>query len=126
MNQLEINYVINILRKGTITSPQRKACLKKARKKVLEGHTEKGKPKYKYHWQCATCRQWSRNINDLEIDHIKEIGPFKGDWNYFIQAMYCHQDNLQALCVLCHSKKTAVFSAQRAFTRKVKNDPENT
>lgn len=58
----------------------------------------------------------------LEVDHIKEIGGFCGDWNATISRMYCGQDNLQALCIPCHARKTAVFSANLRFTRKARAD----
>lgn len=120
MTKDEINYLIKVLRKGTIASAARKECLRRARKKVLVKHAKNGKPIYKFYWQCAKCREWWRDVTALEVDHIEEIGPFKGDWHDFIMRMYfCGQENLQALCTVCHQKKTSNGNARARYERKI-------
>ena len=117
----DIDFIKNILRQGTIKWSGRSECLRRARKKVLIGHSKKGKPKYKYHWQCAECNEWSRDEKSMEVDHVVEIGTFTGDWNEFIKKVYPRpvKDHLQALCVACHMKKTKKFnSARTRWTRK--------
>lgn len=107
-----VRYIINVLRKGTIAWEGRKNTFKLARKQVLVGTTKDGRPKFKYHWQCAECKTWLNNDKLLEVDHIQEIGPFKDDWNEFIRRMYfCGQENLQLLCLVCHARKTAIFTS---------------
>ena len=115
-------HVMNILRQGTIKWEGRKECLRRARKKVLEESKNGKKPKYKFYWQCNCCKQWYRDVSQIEVDHINEIGPFENDWNLFIEKMYfCGQENLQALCLVCHSRKTSIFaSAISRYKRKQK------
>ena len=94
-------------------------CLERVRKKVDEGlRTRDGKVKFKYHWQCEKCRQWFRDQSSIEVDHIEEVGPFNGNFDDYIKRMYCPQSNLQALCISCHSIKTAGYSAHLRFSRK--------
>lgn len=112
-------FIINILRQGSVKWPGRSECLRRARKKVFARKNKKGQSVYKFHWQCATCKEWRRDEKDMEVDHIIEIGPFNGDWNYFIPRIYARQNNLQALCVICHMKKTRAYNSARSmWTRK--------
>jgi hypothetical protein len=48
-----VQYVINILRRGTTIWSGRKETFSRARKSVLIGKTLKGKDKFKYHWQAV-------------------------------------------------------------------------
>jgi 5-methylcytosine-specific restriction endonuclease McrA len=120
VSKKEITYLIAVLRKGTLGSAARNECLRRARKRVFVRLSKKsGKPIYKYHWQCASCRDWFRDSTMLEVDHIDEIGPFKGDWHDYIMRMYfCGQDNLRALCSVCHQKKTSNYNAALKYKRK--------
>jgi len=122
--QDDIEFVYNLLRRGTIKWTGRAECLKLARKKVFVRYAKNGKPVYKYHWQCAHCKQWLRNQDDMEVDHIVEIGgvtAFCGDWNVMIDKILPRPVNkrLQALCKWCHLKKTKKFtSAIHKYKRK--------
>lgn len=111
-------HILNILRRGTITWRGRSECLKRHRVKVREGSFKSGKPKYKYYWVCAVCKRRYRDQEMMEVDHIVEVGPFKGSLNKFVERLYCGQDNLQALCIVCHSKKTSGFNSTRLHERK--------
>lgn len=116
-----VRYIINVLRKGTIAWAGRKETFKLARKQVLIGETKDGRPKYKYHWQCAQCKEWYNNDKLLEVDHIVEIGPFQNDWNEFIRKMYfCGQNNLQLLCLVCHARKTSIFTSSLLKHKRIK------
>lgn len=121
-----IDFIINVLRQGTIKWPGRAECLRRARKKVLVGETKSGKPRYKLHWKCAKCGQWFKDQSEMEVDHIVEIGSFSGSWDDFINRMYCEQDNLQALCQVCHKKKTIAFNnASLRYRRKNEMDSKD-
>lgn len=114
----DIAFIRNQLRQASVKWAGRAECLKRARKKVLVRHTKDKKPVYKFHWQCAKCRKWSRNEKEMEVDHVEEIGPFKGDWNEYLWRHF-RRDNLQALCVVCHLKKTKAYnSAKTKWQRK--------
>lgn len=112
-------YLISKLREASVTWGGRSECLKRSRKKVQEGFLKDGSPKWKYYYQCAKCLEWFRDVKSLEVDHIVEIGPFTGDWTAYISKMFCGQDNLQALCSLCHQKKTSGYNATLKFKRKI-------
>lgn len=46
---------------------------------------------------------------NLAIDHREPIiSPETGfiDWNTFISALFCEEDNLQLLCIGCHKEKS--------------------
>lgn len=122
------NYIINVLRQGTIKWPGREECFKRHRKQVWEGqYTKDGRKKYKYHWQCCTCKEWYRDKTELEVDHIKEIGGYRPEIEHletFVLRMYCSQDNLQTLCVICHKKKTSGFNSTTKFKRKDGSDSD--
>jgi 5-methylcytosine-specific restriction endonuclease McrA len=126
MDTETITYLLNLLRQGTVKWPGRSQCLKRARKKVLVRNSKEGKPIYKLHWQCAICKSWTEKQNDMEVDHIVEIGSFTGNFDDYIKKMYCGQDNLQALCVSCHKKKTLKFNnARLKYNRRGNGEEDN-
>lgn len=117
----DIEWLRKALRQASVKWPGRTECLRNARKRVIVGKTQKGKPKYKYHWQCAKCRDWTDKEADMEVDHIIEIGSFNGDWNEFLFRHFPpdRKTRLQAMCIPCHMKKTKAFnSALTQWTRK--------
>lgn len=120
----DIKFIINELRKASIIWSGRKEILQRARRRVMEGRTRDGKPKYKYHWQCAVCSKWFRDVTQLEVDHIVEIGgitEFTGDMNVLIGKIFPRpvEKHLQCLCISCHLKKTKRWqAASHKFTRK--------
>lgn len=121
MDKSKVDYIMNVLRLGTLTWQGRNEVFKLARKQVLEGHTKSGKPVYKYYWKCAVCHEWSRDIKNFEADHIIEIGGFKGSWDDIINRMYADPSTgWQCLCLKCHAKKTAAYNAAALFERKRK------
>lgn len=111
--QDDIDFIKNLLRQGSVKWQGRAECLRRARKRVMVRRSKTGQPIYKYHWQCASCRRWTKNEKLMEVDHIIEIGSFNGDWNLYVPRVFCGQDNLQALCVVCHLKKTKKFNSAR-------------
>lgn len=108
---------MNILREGTIKWPGRTECLRRHRHHVQEGFyktgDKAGQPKYKLYWKCAKCKKDFRNESDVQVDHIEEVGGFKGDFDVWIKRLYCGQENLQCLCLECHQKKTAFNAAEK-------------
>jgi 5-methylcytosine-specific restriction endonuclease McrA len=114
MDKKTIKYVMNILRKGTITWEGRTLCLNRNRYKLKVGK------KLLWARNCDSCATpHLQKDNDLEVDHIKEIGGFKGDWNKIVNSMYCPQKNLQALCFICHQKKTSKMNSRLRYQRKL-------
>lgn len=123
MDKSDIIYVINVLRRGTITWSGRNDCLNRGRRKRVVGKLKNGQDKFLWERDCEACNEWFLlKDNLLEVDHIEEIGSFTGDWSDFINRMYCEQSNLQALCQNCHAKKTSRFNSTMRFSRKVKEE----
>lgn len=112
----DIEFVRNLLRQGSVKWKGRADCLRRARKRVLVRRTKSGQPVYKYHWQCAHCLQWTNDVKKMEVDHIVEIGAFSGDWNLEIKKVFPRPEwkHLQALCIVCHLKKTKAFNSARS------------
>lgn len=112
MDKKTEKHILNILRQGTITWHLRNEALKQCRKKFQEGYYKNGKEKWVYYYQCAKCKDWLRGSDQVEVDHIEEIGSFNKDFDEYIRKMYCDLKNLQVLCVPCHKRKTASFAKQ--------------
>jgi 5-methylcytosine-specific restriction endonuclease McrA len=111
------NHIISVLRRGTITWPARAECLNKNRVRIKVGVFKNGKNKMVWKYPCEECEEMF-NKEDLEVDHKIEVGPHTGDWNRFIRRLYCSLNNLQALCISCHERKTSKFNAMLRFARK--------
>lgn len=109
----DVEFIRNLLRQGSVKWSGRAECLRRARKRVVVKRGKKRQPIYKYYWKCARCEQWYRDISQMEVDHIVEIGPFTGDWNEHIARHFPPQDNLQVLCITCHMKKTLAYNSAR-------------
>ena len=114
----DVAFVYNLLRQGSITWSGRKECLSLARKKVLVRHAKNGNPVYKLKWQCADCMKWFPKEQDMEVDHVTEIGgvsSFNGDMNDFVDRILPRpvSERLQCLCKICHLRKTKVYSSAR-------------
>jgi hypothetical protein len=119
LSKEEIKHIVNVLRKGTTVWKGRTDCLKKSRRRVVTGQYKNGSAKTRWEYKCAACKEYFR-ANEVEVDHIEEVGPFLGDWGAFILRMYCGPENLQVMCVGCHSRKTSGFNATLRFQRKAK------
>lgn len=112
-------HIINVLRRGTTTWKGRTECINRGRYLALNPETGN----QVWHRDCDRCGRPTM-IKDglLEVDHIKQIGSFLGDWHKFVLDMYCGQDNLQALCLACHERKTTTENAKMRFQRKRAED----
>lgn len=113
MDKKTERYVINILREGTIRWSGRTNALRAARKRRAVGVNKKGKTKWKWFWLCAKCTKWFPQDTDVEVDHIEEVGPYKGDLHAYALRMYCDESNLQVLCIKCHKGKTSAAAPLR-------------
>jgi 5-methylcytosine-specific restriction endonuclease McrA len=87
--------------------------------KVQEGKFKNGSVKYKNYWKCYKCEELFRDVKMMEMDHVKEVDSFNGDWNDFIKnRLYCDISNVRAICIPCHKEKTSAFNARKMFKRK--------
>lgn len=122
----DVEFVYNLLRHNSVIWSGRAEVLFRARRKFVERRTKAGKVVYKFYWKCAVCKEWFRNSDDMEVDHIVEIGGvggYKGDMHEFVFSIIPRpvKDHLQCLCKWCHLKKTKKYnSAKTKWERKIK------
>ena len=110
MDKKTQNLIIRKMRNTTrfwhISNNVRKA----AKTRIVIGYFKNGKRKYKVMYKCAHCTTLQEKI---EIDHIDEVGPFKGCWDIWMNRLFCEESNLQALCRGCHQVKTDEYNEFR-------------
>jgi 5-methylcytosine-specific restriction endonuclease McrA len=108
-----VEYIKNLLRKGTTTWKGRAECLNRGRYKSVN---KKGNSVWTR--DCDICGSaYFLQDGFLEVDHIVPVGE-TDNLREFIGALYCGQDNLQAVCIDCHDRKTALDNARMSFQRK--------
>lgn len=125
----DVDFIKNALRQASVKWRGRRDCLRRARKKVLAGHTKSGAPVYKYHWKCADCGRWFLDPKELEVDHITEIGalvPTIEGIGEFVLRVLAEPESLQAMCLGCHLSKTKRYASARSrWRRKHSRGQEN-
>lgn len=114
----DIRFLYNELRKSSIVWDGRQEVLRACRRKVFVRRAKNGNAIYKYEWQCAICSQWTKNSKEMEVDHIVEIGGvtgYTGSFDEVIAKMFPRPvlEHLQALCILCHLRKTNQYNSAR-------------
>lgn len=73
------------------------------------------------HYKCNSCMK-EFPAKEVQIDHIHPIiSPVTGftTWDEVIKNMFCEEENLQVLCILCHKEKT---TAERRLAKEYKNN----
>ena len=122
-----VAFVKNNLRSGTRKWAPMQDCLKRAR-------VERGL------YRCECCGEHvpasitkddsprSKRKKNIIVDHINPvIDPASGfsTWDSFIEGLFCEGDNLQALCLKCHTEKTneerAIAKSRRAKEKEEHN-----
>lgn len=105
-------WIISLLRKGTLRYPPRNEVLKEAK---TEKKINPSSGRMAQHYKCAKCRQ-EFPLSKVYVDHVVPVvDPVIGfiDWNNYIERMFCHKENLQVLCSVCHDAKTAIEKGRR-------------
>ena len=131
LTEEDVKFLVNELRKSSVIWSGRKEILQLARRKVFVRRAKNGNAVYKYKWQCAPCLEWYANEKELEVDHIKEVGPIEFaslDWNDVIRRVFPRpvEKYLQVLCIRCHMRKTNAFNSARSkWKRKVQVEPSS-
>ena len=112
-------HILNILRQGTLTWYARNNALNRNRRQKLVGKLKDGRDKFIWVKDCEICNtEFEQRKNLLQVDHIDPVGPFNGDWDEYVRRMFCEFDNLQAICDLCHARKTLSDVASMRTERK--------
>jgi len=90
------SFVIMVLRRGSYKWPPRNEVLKSAR-------VDRGM------YQCNVCKTVVGR-KDISLDHITPVVSLSGftTWDEYIDRMYCDASGFQAICTVCHDKKTAM------------------
>lgn len=105
MDKKTINLIKQGLRSSTLKWHIRNEVKQGARTYKKIGLFKNGKPKKKTLYKCNYCKK-AFSSKEVQVDHIDAIGKFNGDWNDYIERMFCDIANLQVLCKECHKKKT--------------------
>jgi len=77
------------------------------------------------HYECSLCH-CEFPASGIQIDHISPvIDPVVGfiSWDRVIKRMFCEADGYQALCKMCHKKKT---TAERLTAKERKQNAKCT
>ena len=107
------NTIKGMIRLAFRRSDLHNQATKNARIEVQEGHYKNGNPRIVVYWVCNKCKGRFKS-DQIEIDHIVEIGDWPGSFDIWIDRMWCDITNLQALCKACHKLKGAQYSRDKA------------
>lgn len=70
------------------------------------------------HYICNNCKEKFPSTK-VQVDHILPVvDPEVGfiSWDSFIERLFCNKENLQVLCLGCHSKKTKEEKLRRKLS----------
>lgn len=121
--------IINALRRLTYSYPPRNE-VKRLRKvdkalyscELCHRYCYEGKSKKTYIEYAHKYPDREIVMEHPHIDHKNPVVPIqKGwewDWNDFINNMFCPKENLQLICVICHTEKTTEEQQRRTQIRR--------
>jgi hypothetical protein len=105
-------WVISLLRKGTLRWPPRNDVLKSARTgKKLNKLTNR----MSFHYKCNCCKK-EYPSSQVCVDHIipvVDVNTGFTSWDEYISRMFCSKDGFQVLCKDCHDSKTVEEQSRR-------------
>lgn len=103
------NWIISLLRRGTMRWPPRNQCLANAKTKKKRN---KKTNRLAQHYRCNGCKK-DFPMKEVCVDHIQPVVSTSDgftDFDRYIERMYCSIEGLQVLCNngedSCHAKKT--------------------
>ena len=108
MDKKTINLIKQGLRSATLKWHIRNEVKNGAKIYKVVGKFKNGKPKKRVFFICAKCRKEFKS-DEVQIDHIDEVGKFNGNWDEYISRMFCDIANLACLCKPCHLVKTNLY-----------------
>lgn len=115
MDKKTSNFIKKAIRKISSQHQNAKSIRKRAKQYrrigTIKSGKNKGRPRYKFiGYLCTECKGIYEKI---QVDHIDEVGEFTGDWNKYIDRLFCDISNLQPLCEICHKAKTKEYNQRR-------------
>lgn len=111
------SFIISVLRSGTRKYPPKYQTLNEA-KTEKRINTKTGR--LAQHYLCATCAE-EFPATGVQVDHsIPVVDPINGftTWDEYIERLFCPKENLQVLCLACHSLKTSEEKSSKSTTHK--------
>lgn len=94
-------FVTSILRSGSRKWEPKYTTLNRAK---TEKKVNPSSGRIAQHFKCNCCDK-DFPAKQVQVDHIVPMGKGRS-WDDFINELYCETDNLQVLCLDCHTKKT--------------------
>jgi len=110
MDKKTVSLILKALRSSTLRWHIRNDVIKESKVKVHIGYFKNGNRKYKVMHKCNVCGGLYEKI---QVDHIEEVGQYKGDLHCYASRMFCDKSNLQAICKSCHDVKTNEYKEYR-------------
>lgn len=119
--------IINALRKLSFSYPPRNEAKKKRKVApaiyscaICEVHCYDGKSEKAYEKHKET---YPDLVYGIVLDHIEPVVDLKkgfGNWNEFMEGLFCDEENFQAICNQCHDIKTKKENEERVLSRRKK------
>lgn len=106
-------FIIAALRSATRRYPPKFQTLKDA---ATEKKINVKTGRIAQHYECNICKG-EFPAKEMNIDHIvPAVDPKTGftTWDDFVERLFCPKENLQAVCVPCHTTKT---KGEREFAK---------
>lgn len=124
MNNPRITKKERGLLKGAIRRVFSRSDLRRSvvEKSQVKGVVNAKRPRVKKWSKCSLCKELIATYQ-IVVDHIDPIIAVNGslenmDWDEVINKTWCVIDNLQAICLICHGKKTIIENMSRRNFKK--------
>lgn len=119
MTPKERNLVKGAIRRVFSRSDLRRSVLLTAK---VEGITSQQRPRVKTWYICRDCDSYCAGY-EMQVDHIDPVIPVNVTlegltWDTIIDRMWCEKNNLRAICLTCHKKKSKIENAERRKNKK--------
>lgn len=109
LRKLSLGWRHRVLAKNKVKIDKALFQCQSCRVMCYEGTNEKRFAQYK--------ETYDNVIRDkVHMDHIDSVISVTDGWkdfNTYIERLFCHMDNFQALCPLCHNKKSQTENENR-------------
>lgn len=93
-------------------------------------HYDPKRPRVTKWGRCEHCKK-PEALYKMQADHIEPVVPISMSledmsWDEIINRIFCNKNNLQILCLGCHSSKSKSETKQRAQARKERKNGKRT
>lgn len=89
---------------------------------VIKGYTDSSRKRVTRWAKCPECKEMTPAYL-MEVDHKEPVVPLEltledMSWDYLVDRIWCAEENLQAVCKVCHKKKTKAEGKERRALKK--------